>query len=162
DAEKRYLAVTINESRASWVQSNFITDDTEIIAANAKEESIKTVKELAEESRKFDGLNLPTDVARKIKLLKVALVLPAPRKPEEREKLTKIAVGMESAYGAGKYCPDGDKGKCLSLNDLEKIMAESRDPEELKKAWLGWHQVATKYRKDYAQFVELANKGARE
>ncbi len=162
DAEKRYLAVTINESRASWIQSNFITDDTEVIAANAKEESIKTVKELAEESRKFDGLNLPPDVARKIKLLKLALVLPAPGNPEEREKLTKIAVSMESAYGAGKYCPDGDNGKCLSLGDLEKIMAESRNPEELKKAWLGWHQVAPKYRKDYVQFVELANKGARE
>lgn len=162
DAEKRYLAVTINESRASWIQSNFITDDTEVIAANAKEESIMTVKELAEESRKFDGLNLPPDVARKIKLLKLALVLPAPGNSEEREKLTKIAVGMESAYGAGKYCPDGDNGKCLSLGDLEKIMAESRNPEELKKAWLGWHQVAPKYRKDYAQFVELANKGARE
>ena len=162
DAEKRYLAVTINESRASWIQSNFITDDTEVIAANAKEESIKTVKELAEESRKFDGLNLPPDVARKIKLLKLALVLPAPGNSEEREKLTKIAVGMESAYGAGKYCPDGDNGKCLSLGDLEKIMAESRNPEELKKAWLGWHQVAPKYRKDYVQFVELANKGARE
>lgn len=162
DAEKRYLAVTINESRASWIQSNFITDDTEVIAANAKEESIKTVKELAEESRKFDGLNLPPDVARKIKLLKLALVLPAPGNPEEREKLTKIAVSMESAYGAGKYCPDGESGKCLSLGDLEKIMAESRNPEELKKAWLGWHQVAPKYRKDYAQFVELANKGARE
>lgn len=162
DAEKRYLAVTINESRASWVQSNFITDDTEVIAANAKEDSIKTVKELAEESRKFDGLNLPLDIARKIKLLKLSLVLPAPGNPEEREKLTKIAVGMESAYGAGKYCPDGDKGKCLSLGDLEKIMAESRNPEELKKAWLGWHQVAPKYRKNYAQFVELANKGARE
>jgi len=162
DAEKRYLAVTINESRASWIQSNFITDDTEVIAANAKEESIKTVKELAEESRKFDGLNLPPDVARKIKLLKLALVLPAPGNSEEREKLTKIAVGMESAYGAGKYCPDGDNGKCLSLGDLEKIMAESRNPEELKNAWLGWHQVAPKYRKDYVQFVELANKGARE
>lgn len=162
DAEKRYLAVTINESRASWVQSNFITDDTEVIAAGAKEETIKTVKELAEESRKFDGLNLPPDVARKIKLLKLALVLPAPGNPEEREKLTKIAVGMESAYGAGKYCPDGENAKCLSLGDLEKIMAESRDPEALKKAWLGWHQVAPKYRKDYVQFVELGNKGARE
>ncbi|HMY73973.1 MAG TPA: M2 family metallopeptidase, partial [Blastocatellia bacterium] len=53
DAEKRYLAVTINESRTGWVQSNFITDDTEVIAAGAKEETIKVVKVLAEEARKF-------------------------------------------------------------------------------------------------------------
>ncbi len=58
--------------------------------------------------------------------------------------------------------PDGDKAKCLSLGDLEKILAENRNPEELKKAWLGWHQVSRGYRKDYARFVELANKGAKE
>jgi peptidyl-dipeptidase A len=162
DAEKRYLAATIDDSRASWVQSNFITDDTEIIAASAKEELIKTIKELADETRKFDGLDLPYDVARKIKLLKLAVPLPAPSNAAEREELTKITVMMESEYGKGKYCPDGEKGKCLSLGDLETIMAESRNPEELKKVWAGWHQVSPKYRKDYVRFVQLANKGASE
>ncbi len=162
EAEKRYLAATINESRASWVQSNFITVDTEAIAAAAKEETIKTIKELAEESRKFDGLELPPDVARKIKLLKLALALPAPGNAAEREELTKLSVKMESAYGAGKYCPDGEQGKCLSLGDLERILAESRNPEEMKKAWAGWHQISRPYRKDYARFVELVNKGAKE
>ncbi|MEP7342929.1 MAG: M2 family metallopeptidase [Acidobacteriota bacterium] len=180
DAEKRYLTVTINEGRAAWVQSNFITDDTEAIAAQAKDETIKIIKELAEESRKFDGLDLPPDVARKIKLLKLSLVLPAPGNPAEREKLTKIAVAMESAYGAGKYCPEQGsllskvvetraakdlaqkENKCLALGDLERVMAESRNPDELKEAWLGWHSVSPKYRENYTQFVELANKGAKE
>jgi peptidyl-dipeptidase A len=56
----------------------------------------------------------------------------------------------------------GDKGKCLSLPDLEDIMTNSRDPEELKKAWLGWHQIAVPIRKDYVRFVELSNKGAQQ
>src|SRR5918996_6639271 len=68
-AEKQYLDATIKDSRASWVQSNFITDDTELIAAGARDNLIATVKELADESRKFDGMELPPDVARKIKLL---------------------------------------------------------------------------------------------
>ena len=141
DAEKLYLTVSLNEGRANWVQENFITNDTETIAAQAKDQTIKVVKELAEESRKFDGLNLPPDIARKIKLLKLALVLPAPGNPDEREKLTKIAVGMDSAYGAGKYCPEPDsllgkvvtaravkelsqkENKCLALGDLERVMA---------------------------------------
>jgi hypothetical protein len=38
----------------------------------------------------------------------------------------------------------------------------SRDPEELKKAWVGWHQIAIPIRKDYVRFVELSNKGAKE
>ncbi len=172
EAEKRYLAATIKDSRASWIQSNFITDDTEIIAAESKDELTKTVKELAQEATKFDGLDLPYDTARKLKLLKLAAIpLPAPSDPKEREELTKTVVKMESAYGKGKYCPDQtlpsqpattDKNMCLSLGQLETILAESRNPEELKKVWLGWHQVSPPYRQDYARFVVLGNKGASE
>ncbi|MFN0109805.1 MAG: M2 family metallopeptidase [Blastocatellia bacterium] len=162
DAEKRYLEVALKEGQATWVQENFITPDTDAIAAVAKEETIKVIKELAEQARQFDGQNLSPDVTRKLKLLKLALALPAPSDPKERKELTEISVKMNGAYGAGKYCPDGDKGKCLSLGDLEKILASSRNPDELKKVWLGWHQVARGYRKDYARFVELANKGSKE
>lgn len=162
DAEKRYSDATIKLSRASWVKSNFITDDTEAIEASHNEEFIALVGELAETARKFDGVNLPADTARKLKLLKLALTLPAPKEAKEREELTKVAASMEGEYGKGKYCPDGPDKKCQSLGDLEKIMAESRNPEELKKAWLGWHAVSPKYRKDYVRFVELANKGAKE
>ncbi len=162
EAEKRYLKATIKDSRASWVQSNFITDDTELIAAESKEELAKLIKDLAEEGRKFDGLDLPADTARKLKLIKLAIPLPAPGDAAEREELTRLAVGMESAYGKGKYCPDGEKGKCLSLGDLETILSDSRNPEELKQAWIGWHGVSPPYRKDYVRFVELGNKGARE
>src|SRR5262249_15301977 len=135
-AEKRYQDVTIKDSRASWVQSNFITDDTEGIAADAKENLIATIKELADESRQFNGLPLSPDVTRKIKLLKLAVPLHAPSNPAEREELTKIAVRMESEYGKFEYCPEqaaagveapkqgqknettAAKKKCLSLGDL--------------------------------------------
>src|SRR5262245_41316452 len=90
EAEKRYLAASIKDSRASWIQSNFITNDTETIAAEAKADLTKTVKELAEEARKFDGLKLPEDLIRKLKLLKLAVPLPAPGDSAEREELTKI------------------------------------------------------------------------
>jgi peptidyl-dipeptidase A len=179
DAEKRYLSASIKDSRASWVQSNFITEDTDAIAADSKDNLIAAIKELTDQSRQFDGQQLSPDVARKIKLLKLlAIPLPAPSNPAEREELTKTTVGMESAYGKFEYCPEpaADAGaamkpgaasgeakkKCLSLGDLEEIIAKSRNPEELKKAWAGWHKVSPQYRKDYARFVELANKGARE
>src|SRR5262245_61677312 len=133
-AEKRYLAANIKDSRASWVQSNFITDDTESIAADSKENLIAIIKELADNSRKFDGKELSFDVARKIKLLRLAVPLPAPSNPIEREELTKIAVRMESIYGKYEDCPEQTasaataspnqksgaveaKKKCLSLGD---------------------------------------------
>jgi peptidyl-dipeptidase A len=162
DAEKRLFDLNVKYSRADWVKSTFITDDTEAMSADANKDVIAATTELADQSSRFNGLDLSYDVARKLKLLKLSLTLPAPRDPTERDELTKLAASLEGDYGKGKYCPDGDKGKCLSLGDMEEIMASSRDPEELKRIWLGWHQVSPPYRKDYVRFVELSNKGAKE
>jgi peptidyl-dipeptidase A len=162
EAEKRLEELGIKSEKADWINNNFITVDTDALAADARQEYIAAVTELAEASRRFDSLKLPYDVARKMKLLRLALTLPAPANAAEREELTKIAVSMKSDYGKGKYCPEGEGGKCLSLDDMEVIMANSRDPEELKRVWLGWHAVSPPYRQRYARFVELANKGARE
>lgn len=162
ETEKQLLDLNVKFSRADWLKSTFITDDTEAMSADANKEVIKATTELVDQSRRFDGLDLPYDVARKLKLLKLSLTLPAPKDPTERDELTKLAASLEGDYGKGKYCLDGDKGKCLSLGDMEPIMANSRDPEELKRIWLGWHQISVPYRKDYARFVELSNRGAKE
>jgi peptidyl-dipeptidase A len=162
DVEKRLMELSIKSGRADWIKSTYITDDTEELAAEANKELIAATTEFAEQSKRFDGLDLPADIQRKMKLLKLSLTLPAPKDPAERDELTKIAASMEGDYGKGKYCPEGDKGKCLSLPDLENIMTNSRDPEELKKAWVGWHQIAIPIRKNYVRFVELSNKGAKE
>jgi peptidyl-dipeptidase A len=162
DAEKRLFDLNIKYNRADWVKSTFITDDTEALSADANNSVITAVTGLADQSRRFDGLDLPYDVARKMKLLKLSLVLPAPKDPAERDELTKLAASLEGDYGKGKFCPEGDKGKCLSLGDMEEILANSRDPEEMKRVWLGWHQVSPPYRKNYQRFVELSNKGAKE
>ncbi|HWQ35824.1 MAG TPA: M2 family metallopeptidase [Blastocatellia bacterium] len=162
DAEKRLNDLNIKLSRAGWVQSNFITEDTEALNADANKEFIAATTELAEAARRFEGQKMSDETARKLKLLKLSLTLPAPSDPKERDELTKIAAAMEADYGKGKYCPEGDKGKCLNLDDLEKILRESRNPDELKKAWLGWHAIAGSHRDQYARFVELSNKGARE
>ena len=162
DAEGRLKDLGLRLQRASWVQSTFITEDTEALSADANKDYIAAVTELAEKSRRFDQLQKPEALARKFALLKLALVLPAPADPKERDELTKIAASMESEYGKGKWCPDGPDGKCLTLSDMEPILAGSRDPEELKRVWVGWHTVSPPYRQKYARFVELSNKGARE
>jgi peptidyl-dipeptidase A len=162
DAEKQLFVLGVKTSRADWVKSTYITDDTETISAEANRDLIAATTELAEQSRRFDGLKLSSEAARKILLLKLSLTLPAPANEAERDELTKIAASMEGDYGKGKYCPDGEQGKCLSLGDMEEIMANSRDPQELKRIWSGWHAVSPPYRKDYQRFVELGNKGARE
>jgi peptidyl-dipeptidase A len=162
DAEKRLLELNLKYSRADWVKSTYITEDSEALSAEANEAVIAATTELAKEARRFEGVDVSPDIKRKLKLLKLALVLPAPANDAERDEITKLAASLEGDYGKGKFCPDGDKGKCLSLGDMEQILATSRDPEELKRIWIGWHQVSPPYRKNYERFVELSNKGAKE
>jgi peptidyl-dipeptidase A len=162
EAEKRLADLSLKLNQASWVAANFITGDTEALSANANKEFIAAVTELAEASRKFDGQKMSDETARKFKLLKLSLSLPAPSNAAERDELTKIAAAMEADYGKGKYCPDGEKGKCFNLDELSRTLAENRKADDLRKAWLGWHSVAASHRDQYAKFVDLANKGARE
>ncbi len=161
DAEAKLLTLAVEDNRADWVKSTYITDDTEALAAKADERLINATIKLAKESTRFDSLQLPYDVARKIKLLRLSLTLATPADPRESDELTRIAAALEGTYGKGKYCPQG-KAACLDLEDLTRVMATSRNPAELLDAWVGWHAIARPMRADYARYVALANKGARE
>jgi peptidyl-dipeptidase A len=161
-AETRLLALWIKGSRASWVAENFITDDTEAISADAEAAEKAATADLARQARRYEKLPLPPDVARKFKLLKLSVDIPAPRDPAAQAELAKIAVSLDSDYGKGTWCLDDKKENCKELPDIEKIMATSRDPQELLNAWKGWHAVAPPMRKRYVRLVDLANQGARE
>ena len=161
-AEARLAALNIRAGRAGWVAENFITDDTELIKAQADEELLKVAGEVALAARRYNGLKLPTDTARKLKMMQLTRML---ADDAERERLTRLAAALTGAYGKAKYCPpkaaDGKEAACMDIGAVEQLMAESRDPAKLKDAWLGWHAQAKAYRKDYADFVALSNKGAR-
>jgi peptidyl-dipeptidase A len=161
-AERRLLHLWIKAGRADWVAENFITDDTEEISAEADQQVKAATAELAAQATRFDKLALPADVARKLKLLKLAVDIPAPRKAAEQAELAQISAWLKGEYGKGKWCPEGPQGKCLALGDMEKILATSRDSEELKRVWVAWHAIAPPMRPRYTRMVALANQGARE
>jgi len=163
-AEKQLLALQVEFSRADWVKSTYITDDTEALAAAANQRMIDLNVRLAKQATRFDGVKLPPDLARKMKLLKLSLTMAAPSNPSESAELTRIAASMEGTYGKGKYCPAGiqDPSKCLDIEQITRIMAASRDPGQLLDVWRGWHTVSPPMRPSYRRFVELSNKGARE
>jgi peptidyl-dipeptidase A len=192
EADARLLELALEANRASWVQSTFITEDTEFLSAAATRRAIEAAAELAKQATRFDGLKLPADVQRRLALLKVRLTLAAPANDQEAAELTRIASAMEGAYGRGKWCRPGQDGaggsgaqpqsgvsprgsrpgidsrgeppkeECLDINGIEEILAQSRDPKALQDAWIGWHAIATPMRPQYQRFVELSNKGARE
>jgi peptidyl-dipeptidase A len=101
-------------------------------------------------------------MARQMMLLKLSLTLAAPSNDKERAEVTKIASELEGMYGKGKYCAGGDKSKCLDLQDITRIMSDSRDEKQLRDVWTGWHTVAPPMKPDYKRLVDLSNKGARE
>ena len=153
----------IEQNQAGWVQQNFITDDTEALAARVNQRVIDAIARFAKESVRFDKVDVPAGQRRQLNLLKLALVMVTPSDPREGEELTTTTARLESTYGKGKWCADPAKpDACMNIDAVTKVMAESRDAATLRQAWEGWHTVSPPMRKDYARFVELSNKGARE
>ncbi len=159
-AEAKLSELSVKVQRASWVQENFITDDTQAMAADAIDEVTAATTQLAEQAKRFDGLTLPPELSRKFLLLKLSLTAPAPKDAALRREMTEIGVSLDADYGKGKYCRKN--GECLDITAIEKLMSTSRDPEELKEVWAGWHAIAPPMRQRYSRFVDLSNQGARE
>jgi peptidyl-dipeptidase A len=166
EAEARLKALDEEAGRAEWVKNTYITGDTESLAAQAYQRAISAAVEYAKQATRFDGLELPEGTARKLKLLKLALDLPAPSDPKLAAELTRIVSEMEGIYGRGKYCRPPAIGStaqdCPDINALSRIMAENRDPRELLDVWQGWHKVSPPLRDPFTRYVALANQGARE
>jgi peptidyl-dipeptidase A len=159
-AEARLNDIEVKAARASWVQENFITDDTEALSADGQDQLTAATTELIEQAKRFDGLQLPPELARKFMLLRLSLTAPAPKDPVLRKEMTQIGASLDADYGKGKYCPKPDD--CLDITAIEKIMGDSRDPNELKDVWMGWHKVGAPMRERYTRFVQLSNQGAQE
>ena len=162
DAEQRLFDLGVRASRAGWVQENFITDDTEQIAGEAGEEANTAAAKYAKEAHRYDSVALSPELARKRLLLELATGFPAPDDPKAQKELAQVLASLDGDYGKGKWCPDGPQGKCLDVTAVGKLMAESRNAEELKRAWIGWHAVGAPMRQRYARMVELGNQGSKE
>src|SRR6476469_6199680 len=161
DVEQKLLVLGVDASRADWIRSTYIIDDSEILAAKLDERAIAATVGYAKESTKFDGLELDPVTARKLKLLKLSLTIATPADPKDSEELTRLVSGMEGMYGKGKYCPAGPDS-CKDLEDLSNILRESRDPKPQLDAWTGCHAISKPMRHDCARYVALANKGAQQ
>ncbi len=159
-AEAQLSDLATKVQRASWVQENFITDDTQAMAADAIDEVTAVTTQLVGQAKRFDGLALSPELARKFMLLKLGLTAPAPNDPALRREMTEIGVSLDGDYGKGKYCRKN--GQCLDITAIEQLMSTNRDPKELLEVWEGWHAIAPPMRQRYSRYVDLSNQGARE
>jgi len=159
-AEAVLYDLGVKAGRAQWIQSTYITHDSEILAAEANEAYTAAAVDLATQAARFNDLALPYDAERKLRMLRTGMTMPAPNDAAKTAELSQIASRMESTYGRGEYCRED--GTCLSLPDMERVLAESTDPDSLLDVWAGWRTVSPAMRADYTRFVEIMNEGARE
>src|SRR5438093_6612100 len=157
------LRLSTASSQAAWVSENFITDDTQAINARENQRLLDAMARYAKDAVKFDKVDVPADIRRELNLLKNSLTMVTPSDPREGEEITRIAAGLDAAYGKGKWCEDPKKPEtCLDIDKITNIMADSRDEKKQRQVWEGWHTISPPMKKDYARFVELSNKGAKE
>ncbi|MBK9268907.1 MAG: M2 family metallopeptidase [Sphingomonadales bacterium] len=160
-AEKDLFDFSIEAGRVQWINSTYIIDDTDAIAAKYGEIGTEKAVAYALEAAKFQNVaGLSAETRRKLDILRGGLVLPAPTREGAAAELSTIATRLQSTYGKGKGTLNGNP---INGSDIEAAMGTNRNPQELKEMWTSWHDnVGKPMGKDYARLVEIANDGAEE
>lgn len=78
-------------------------------------------------------------------------------------RFNKITTEMAKIYSTAKVPSYKDRSKLFSLEpELKEVLANSRDPEELKYYWSEWrNQTGAKFRDLFLEYVELTNEASR-
>lgn len=160
-AEKDLFDFSVEGGRVAWVNSTYITDDTDALAAKYGEIGTEKSVQYALEAAKYQNVSgLSSEAKRKLDILRGGLVLPAPTTPGAAKELAEIATRLNSSYGKGKGTL---RGQPINGSDIEAEMGTNRNPDELKEMWVSWHDnVGAPMKSDYVRMVEIANKGAQE
>ncbi len=153
-------------ARINWVNATYINYDTDWLASRVAAEGTEMGVKFANEAKRFNDLDLPAEMRRKIEFIKLGLNLPAPEKPGAAKELAQINTRMASTYATGKIELDGET---VARVDLEEMMGTVRDPAKLEEIWVKWREIpvaenddGTTMKEDYARMAEIANAGAKE
>lgn len=159
NAEARLAALSEEAARIQWTRATNITHDTMWLESRINAEYTELQVELANGAAAFNDVEVPADVRRKLNLLRLGIVLPAPNRPGAASELADITTRLDSTYATGKF---EFKGEQITLDEATILMAESRDPAELEALYEGWRTISPVMTDDYARMVEIANEGARD
>ncbi len=145
-------------SSASWISSNFITYDSQKVIADYGTKSTLKSLQRSREAASFDGLDTSKENQRMLNILKSSFVMPPPLDEELASELSEITTSLEAMYGSGEYCFDDEE--CYDLEAFESIIDNSRDPNELLRAWEGWHEIGKPMKPMYMRMVDIGNQGS--
>ncbi|MEM9862402.1 MAG: M2 family metallopeptidase [Myxococcota bacterium] len=151
-------------SRTAWVRATNITYDTNWLVERMSAESTRLSVAWANEAKRFNDLELPAELRRKIELIKRSITMPAPTRDGAADELASITTELASIYSTGRITMNDAEGNPeeLTLDELEVRMGTERDPARLQEMWVKWREVSTAMRQSYARMVDIANEGASE
>ncbi|WP_447932074.1 M2 family metallopeptidase [Sphingopyxis fribergensis] len=160
--EKDLFDYTVEASQVNWVNSTYLTEDTDAMASRINAVGTeKSVKYALEAAKYKDVPGLGADTKRKLDILRTGIVLPAPTTPGAATELNTIATDLQSQYGKGRGTLNG---KDISGSDIEAEMGNLQNtPAQFAEMWTSWHdKVGAPMKDDYAKMVGIANAGAKE
>lgn len=160
EAQKEIEQLQHPAAQAAWVYQTYINQDTAQLSAYLSERLSNRSTQLAVESAQYNQVEVDAETRRKLNLLRNSLVLPSPSDPAKSKALSNIVTELEGMYGSGTYCLTTDN--CLTLTQMSKIMANSRNADELLNIWQGWREISPPMKPLYQQQVALANEGAQQ
>lgn len=154
-------------ARIQWAQATNITHDTNWLATKAETEGTEQGVAFANEAKRYNDIDLPADMRRKVEKIKLGLNLPAPERPGAAGELAEINTRMGTVYATGKIDlsdsstpaaelteiiraivdPTGANPNleidltAVSRNILENMMGVVRDPVLLSEIWTKWREV---------------------
>ncbi len=161
EVNQELAKLNLEQSKLEWIRATYITEDSVALAAGASEKALEFSSRIIEQAKRYNDVELNGATGRAIDLIKLGSSMPAPNDAELRAELARIAVDMDSMYGKGKYCPDGEDS-CKNLGELENTLATVRDYDQLLEAWQGWRTISPPIRPLYERFAELTAMGAKE
>ena len=89
DVDRDLLRLGNAASRAVWIQSTYITLDTEAVAAQANEAYVNASTTFAKAAARFEKTDVTPSERRQLDLLRTSLTMAAPPDPKEAEELTR-------------------------------------------------------------------------
>jgi len=152
-------------ARIYWVNSNFITYDTDWLATRVGAEGTVMGVRFANEAKAFNDLDLSGDptLARALDFIKQGLTIPAPEIEGAAQELAEISTRLGSNYSTGEIDladsafsaeqleatlrelrgdgADVDMTSVVSQSETESLMRNLRDPALLADVWTRWRDV---------------------
>lgn len=153
---------------AYWDFNVNVTDHNNRLLMAATERKTAFIKATFVNISRFNWQNF-TDVSLYRQFEKLADIGHSVLSVKEVLRADNLRSEMQTTYSVATVCNrpadrgTNDSDKCYGLHpDMTRIVASSRDWEELVWAWQGWRDVTgRKMRKPFIEFSQLLNKAAR-